>query len=147
MKLNRNLIIVTIISAIIGLVDSIYLTWVKLSNTAAYCLPGVGDCETVNNSRYAAINGIPIALLGALAYLTILVVLLSERGIAFFASYGPLAIFGISLIGVIYSAYLTYLELAILHAVCPFCVLSAITMTIIFIGTTIRLMLHGSQNS
>ena len=45
----------------------------------------------------------------------------------------PLLIFGLSLIGVLYSAYLTYLELFVIHAVCPWCVVSALIMTSIWI--------------
>jgi len=47
--------------------------------------------------------------------------------------YVPLAIFGISLIGVLYSAYLTYLELFVIHAICRWCVSSAIIITAIFL--------------
>ncbi len=48
-------------------------------------------------------------------------------------------LFGITLVGVLYSAYLTYVELAILHAVCPYCVVSAIVMVILFVAMLIRL--------
>ena len=54
--------------------------------------------------------------------------------------YGPLAIFGISLGGVIFSIYLTYLELYVIHAVCPFCVASAIIIILLFILAILRLV-------
>ena len=44
----------SIVLVLIGLVDSIYLSWVKLANSTASCA-GIGDCETVNNSRFAVV--------------------------------------------------------------------------------------------
>ena len=134
-KLNISMQIV----ALIGLLDSLYLTWVKLSHTEAACLPGIGNCETVNTSRYASIYGIPIALLGAGAYLTIFAILLLERRKGFWMDNGAMIIFGLSLIGLLYSAYLTYIELAVLHAVCPYCVLSALAILAIFLINLVRL--------
>ncbi len=135
-KLNISLRII----ALVGLVDSLYLTWVKLSHSEAACLPGIGNCETVNTSRYSAINGIPIAVLGAGAYLLILAILLLEKRKGFWMDNGAMVIFGLSLIGVFYSVYLTYIELAVIHAVCPFCVLSAIAILLIFVINLARLI-------
>jgi uncharacterized membrane protein len=148
MKSDQNLRIVTIILAIIGLVDSIYLTAIKMTNTAVYCLPGLGDCETVNTSRYSEIFGVPIALLGAFAYAMILIICYLENKNAFFAANGSLLLFGISLVGVLYSTYLTYVEIAVIHAICPYCVISAVVLLGIFVISTIRLLrTQGSQNS
>ena len=148
MKSDQNLRIVTIILAIIGLADSIYLTAIKITNTAAYCLPGLGDCETVNTSRFSEIFGVPIALLGAFAYAMILLIQYLENKHAFFTANGGLLLFGISLVGVLYSAYLTYVEIAVIHAICPYCVISAIVLLGIFVISTIRLFRNqGSQNS
>lgn len=136
----------TIICAIIGLIDSIYLSWIKLSNTAALCLPGIGDCETVNTSRYSEIFGVPIALLGVAGYLAIIGLVLIESRSQFFLSNGPLLLFGISLVGVLYSAYLTYIEIAVIYAVCPYCVISAVMMLGIFVCSCVRLFnLEGSH--
>jgi uncharacterized membrane protein len=148
MKTDRNLKIFTIICAAIGLVDSLYLTWIKLTHTTALCLPGIGDCETVNTSRYSEIFGVPVAVLGALVYIAILVILLLKDKVGFFTEYRWYLLFGISLVGVLFSAYLTYIEIAVIHAVCPFCVISAIVILLIFISTLIRLSQdQGSQKS
>jgi uncharacterized membrane protein len=48
--------------------------------------------------------------------------------------------FGLALIGVLYSAYLTYLELAVIHAICPYCVVSAVVLTILLIISSFRLV-------
>lgn len=139
MKFEHNLEKFTIICAVIGLVDSLYLTWIKLTHTTALCLPGIGDCETVNTSRYSEIFGVPIAILGALVYLAILIILLMRDKVSLFTNYELYLLFGISLIGVLYSAYLTYVEIAVIHAICPYCVISAIMILLIFISTFIRL--------
>ncbi len=120
----------------LGLLDSIYLTVLKLANATSIC-SDIGDCETVNTSRYSEIGGIPIALLGAAAYLVIFLLLIYEPSFGENSDYARLAIFGIAFAGTLYSAYLTYLEFAVLRAVCPFCVLSAVLITAIcVIGLT-----------
>lgn len=136
--LTRWLPKVGIVLAIIGLLDSIYLAWIKLAGTTALC-GGVGDCESVNNSIYAEINGIPIALLGAGAYLLIIALLLVEGRFGLGVEWPVMGVFGLSLIGTLYSAYLTYLEVAVLHAICPYCVVSAIAIALILVISVIRL--------
>ncbi|MEN8171242.1 MAG: vitamin K epoxide reductase family protein [Chloroflexota bacterium] len=120
------------IIAFVGLLDSIYLSWLKLANATAAC-GNIGDCESVNSSPYAEIAGIPIALFGVGAYLMIIIFLLMELRTEFWRENAPLFVFGISLAGVLYSAYLTYVEVAILHAICPYCVLSAIVLVLLLI--------------
>ena len=131
--------LISLIAAIIGALDSIYLSWVKLSHSETLCAPGLGDCFTVNTSVYSEVYGIPIALFGLVSYLIIIAILLFEARSAFLQENGSLAIFGISLVGVLYSAYLSYLEAYVIHAWCPYCVLSAIMITIIFIASIFRL--------
>ena len=65
--------------------------------TAALCT-GVGDCETVNNSVYSEINGIPIAVLSLGAYLVMAGLLALEDRVRA-QTYGPLAVFGLALTG------------------------------------------------
>ena len=123
---------------LLGLGVSIYLTWVKVTDNLAACGP-IGDCESVNSSRYAEIAGIPVALLGALGYLAVLALLVAERWLPGQIENLHLGVFGIALIGTLYSAYLTYIEVAVLRAVCPYCVISAVAMTAIFIISILRL--------
>ena len=142
--MNKNLRIFSYILAGIGLVDSIYLTWVDLTHTTAFC-GGSGNCETVANSPYSEIAGIPIALLGMLGYLAIIGLLFLETRNGFFGKYSPVLIFGITLAGTIYSAFLTYLEIAVIHAICPYCVVSAIVMTLLFIISIVRFMNQDTE--
>ncbi len=137
-KLDNKLRIVSLILAVLGLLDSIYLTWVKFSGKYALCGP-IGDCESVNTSQYSEVFGIPIALLGAGAYLVVIISLSLESRGSFWAEYSPIIVFGISLIGVLYSIYLTYIEVAVLKAICPYCVISAIILVLLLVLSSIRL--------
>ncbi len=128
-----------IILAIIGFLDAGYLIWIKISQNRALCFIRAGDCVSVNNSKYSEWFGIPIAVFGALAYLTIFFLLFFENRGSFLEDNGNLLVFGITLIGVVYSAYLTYIEVAILRTICPFCVLSAIVMLLSFALSITRL--------
>jgi uncharacterized membrane protein len=135
-----------IIIASIGFLDSLYLSWVKITHREALC-GGSGDCQTVANSPYSEIAGVPIALLGLGAFLAIIgIVLLESRG-GFWREYSPLIIFGITLAGVLYSIYLTYLEVAVIHAICPYCVVSAIAMLLLFILSITRLFIEGRDST
>ncbi len=132
--------IAAIVLALIGLADSIYLSWIKLANQTASC-GLIGDCETVNNSRYAVIGGVPIAVIGVAGYLLILLLLLLDRPGGAEKDALRFAFFGVTLAGTVYSAYLTYLELFVLHAICPLCVLSALVMVGLFVLSLTRLRL------
>jgi uncharacterized membrane protein len=144
MKIDPKLKLILIISSAIGAVDSLYLTWIKLSHNEKICLPGIGNCETVNTSRYAEVFGIPTALLGLLAYLIILAFLLVENrqvlNLQVKKEISIMAVFGLALFGLLYSVYLTYIEIAVIHAICPFCVVSAVAMLTIFIFSLTRLV-------
>lgn len=121
-----------IVLASIGLLDSLYLTWLKFSDEVAACY-GVGDCSAVNSSPFSEIGGIPIAAFGAAAYLTMLLILVFKERLDFLDDAGAMLVLGISLAGLLYSAYLTYIELFVIFAICPYCVLSAIVLLLMFI--------------
>jgi uncharacterized membrane protein len=130
---------ITLLFSIIGFLDSIYLLIIKLTHNPLLCIEGIGDCWTVNTSRYSEVFGIPLGLLGALGYLLISMLLFIIRYNTALERGTRYTLFGVSLIGFIYSLYLTYIEIYILKAVCPFCILSAIMMTLIFTASIINL--------
>jgi len=127
-----------IVFAVIGLADSVYLTWLKISGGLAAC-GGIGDCESVNASIYSQINGVPIAMMGAVAYFLILLFLFLESRDDFIGDWSPMIVFGLSLTGTLYSIYLTYIEIAVLKAICPYCVVSAVAVLVIFVISIARL--------
>ena len=117
--------------AVLGLLVATYLITLHYSLTPAVCL-GVGDCEIVNKSIYSELLGIPVSILGAGAYAALIVL-----GVALardvYAEYARLLRVFIGVVGVAFSAYLTYIELFVLHQICPWCVFSAIIITLILI--------------
>jgi uncharacterized membrane protein len=125
--------------AIIGLLVSIYMTIYKITSNDSMCI-GSKDCSVVNQSRYAEIYGIPVAVFGILGYTAILAVLLLERNPGFFKQNGTMLLFGLSLTGFLFTLYLIFLEIAIIKAYCPFCITSQAAMTIIFILSVIRVV-------
>jgi uncharacterized membrane protein len=117
--------------SVIGLGVAAYLTYVETQSVQAICGP-VGDCNAVQNSPYAKLWGIlPIGLLGAAGYIAILAAwFVGRRQWGWLSKYAPVALFGMALFGAVFSIYLTYLELFVIHAVCVWCVSSAIIITL-----------------
>jgi len=132
-------------ASILGLLDAAYLTVEKITQNKAMCLPGLGDCWTVSNSPYSQVFGIPVAVFGFIAYLLLIFLLKSETMYPNWKDSILLGAFGLALSGTVYSIYLTYLEIAVIKAVCPFCVISALVMVIIFICTILRLDRNQSE--
>lgn len=124
---------------ILGLLVSIYMTIYKVTSNDSMCL-GSGDCSTVNASKYSEVNNIPVAVFGMIGYLAILAVHYFENRNRFFKQNSTLMIFGMSLTGFIFTVWLIYVEVALLKAICPFCVTSQVAMTIIFIIAVTRLI-------
>ncbi|MFA9401649.1 MAG: vitamin K epoxide reductase family protein [Anaerolineales bacterium] len=139
---SEPLWLASVLLALTGAVDSAYLAFLKFTGTVAAC-SDIGDCEAVNNSKYAEIGGIPLALLGLLGYLAILAFLILETQFPSWRDGLHLGIFGFTLAGTIYSVYLTYIEIFVLHAVCPYCVVSAVVMLLLFAISIIRLRKLG----
>jgi uncharacterized membrane protein len=118
--------------ALAGLGVAGYLTYVETQMVAAICGP-VGDCNAVQSSVYARMFGVlPVALLGIGGYVAILL----AWGWGHFRQdrlarlVGP-ALYAMAFLGVLYSLYLTYLELYVIKAVCMWCISSAIIMALL----------------
>lgn len=102
---------------------------------------GVGGCMVVQSSAYAWFPprtisdvGIPVATMGIVAYATLLAIaILGVQPRFITARWVAMALFGLSAVGVAFSAWLTYLEAAVINAWCQWCVVSAILVTIIFL--------------
>lgn len=125
------------ILAAAGILIAGYLSYIELTRTEAVCGP-VGDCNTVQESPYAYLFGIiPIGLLGALGYLTILIAwILQKIGPISIRSICSTAVWLMAWIGVLFSIYLTFLEPFVIGATCAWCVTSAVIMTLILLAST-----------
>lgn len=94
----------------------------------------VGSCDLVNQSRWAVFLGMPVAFWGLGFYVVLLGTALVSLHDRFADSVGMstlLLVLGTA--GFLFSAYLTYLELFVIHAICQWCVISAILATAIFV--------------
>ena len=112
-----------IVLAVIGLGLASYLTYVHYSGIKPACSLG-GSCEKVQTSAYSHLAGIPVALMGLIGYVTILALLLAPEG-----ETTRFATFSVTTIGFGFSAYLTYREVFSIHAICEWCVSSAVILT------------------
>ena len=137
--MDKSIYRTSIVLGLLGIFVSIYMTIFKLTENQKMCL-GNGGCSVVNSSSYSEVSGIPVALIGVGGYLVILALLLFEKRTNFLILNGTMVVFGLSLVGFLFTLYLIYVELALIHALCPFCVTSQITMTILFILSVIRLI-------
>ncbi len=132
-----------ILLTLAGLGVSAYLMWGYSTPDASLACGGSHGCETVKNSIYSSLLGIPLPLLGLASYSALLVLIVTQNYAVFsdrgWSPYVALIIFGLSLIGVLFSAYLTYLELFVIYAICRWCVSSAVIMLAVFALSIINL--------
>jgi uncharacterized membrane protein len=129
---ERRLRIAAAVLALAGLGVAGYLTWVHYAELEPICAGGSGGCEKVQNSDYAELAGVPVALLGLIGYGAILASLPLPGDLGRFAgAVTALAGFG-------FSAWLTYVELFEIDAICQWCVASAVIMTLLAIVTSLR---------
>jgi uncharacterized membrane protein len=123
--------VASIVVAVIGLGIATYLTVVHYAGDAPVCAIAHG-CATVQKSDYAMLAGMPVALLGALGYLAILAALIRDDENARTA-----AAF-LSIVGLGFSGWLTYVEIVKLDAICIWCVGSAVCMALLTALTVSR---------
>jgi uncharacterized membrane protein len=128
LKLRRGMLVL----AVIGLGVAIYLTYVHYSGTKPACTAGA-SCIKVQTSQWSKLAGVPVALIGLIGYITILgSLLVPDR------EETRLATLGLTLIGFLFSGYLTYRELFSIHAICEWCASSAVILTILLVCAVIR---------
>lgn len=122
---------------LLGILVAGYLSWVHLAGSKALCA-GVGQCDVVQASAYAKLLGIPVAYLGLGMYLAVAGLLAARARLPRAqAEMALLAQFCLLLFGVLFSAWLTYVELYVIYAICPYCVTSAL-LTLLLFGAAAR---------
>jgi uncharacterized membrane protein len=118
--------------ALIGVFVSLYLTLYKLGYIGTLVC-GTGACETVQLSRWGDFLGLPVAAWGAGYYLLVFVLCVGGSQERYELSRGlSLAILLVTGWGVLFTAWLTYLELFRIHAICRWCVGSASMVVMLF---------------
>lgn len=141
-RVRRWLVALALLS-LFGVADSGYLLWSHRhfapdaagSEESAFC-PAKG-CEVVNQGEYADVRGVPLAAIGLAGYLTILGLSLLATTLG--GRSAIRAIVMVAGVGVVVSAYLVYLQVGVIKAICSWCVVSAFTMLSIFILSIVSL--------
>jgi uncharacterized membrane protein len=103
--------------AAVGVAVSAYLTWVHYHPGALVCTSG-GGCETVQQSHYAVLLGVPVALYGLIAWTAVLGLVTWDTELA----RALVAAIAVSALG--FAAYLVILQLTVIHAVCVWCMVN-----------------------
>lgn len=123
--------------SMLGALIAGYLTWVHFAELEPFCVGGGGACERVQSSPYARLGGVPVAVVGLAGYLAILASLaVPARSVTAF----------LALAGAGFSAYLTYIELAVIHAICQWCVASAVVMSLLAAVAAARYVAGDVEN-
>jgi uncharacterized membrane protein len=120
---SRAVRVTMIVLAVIGLGVASYLTYVHYAGIKPACTAGE-SCTKVQTSAYSKLAGVPVALIGLIGYVAILASLLAPEGES-----TRLATMAFTLVGFGFSAYLTGRELFSIHAICEWCVSSAVILT------------------
>lgn len=141
--LNISLIIVAILS-FLGFADASYLTAEHFLTLPLPC--ALNGCETVLSSKYAMFGPIPTSVLGVVYYLTVLFLTIyiltsegSPKNIAWI-------ILGITTIGLLMSFFFFYLQIAVIHALCMYCLGSALTTVLLFTSSIFLIKFSYSKN-
>jgi uncharacterized membrane protein len=120
--------------AVFGIGVATYIAIAVAGGDAPACIAGGGGCEKVTESSHSELLGIDVAVIGVVGYVLLLVAALLRGDGTRMAGFG-LALFGFG-----FSVYLTYLELFRIDAICQWCVASAVSMTVLFVVNTIRML-------
>jgi uncharacterized membrane protein len=119
--------------ALIGLFVALYL-WLHALGFGGPLRCGTGGCDTVQTSRWATLFGLPVALYGVVGYASILLAALAGlRPEALDRRDWSYLLVALASVGFLFTIYLTYLELFVIHAICRWCVGSAAIITVIWI--------------
>lgn len=122
--------------ALAAVAITLYLSAVKLSGGAPACAI-VSGCETVDNSQYSTVMGIPVALFGLGAALAIL-----AGGLLWWRRADPRGLYvayAVGLVSLPVLAWLTYIEVAVLHAICIWCVTYALVTVAGWVAAAVAL--------
>ncbi len=133
--------------SLIGFFVALYLLLWKVGVLGSLAC-GTGGCEMVQTSKYAEFFGLPVALYGMLGYLALLVVsLLGLQPRWVMHRWPTLGLTVLAALGVAFTAYLTYLEAAVIHAWCQWCLVSAGIIVAILVAAVVGLRALGHTPS
>jgi uncharacterized membrane protein len=130
--------------ALAGLFVALYLSLYKLGYIGSLVC-AVGSCEVVQTSRWATMLGYPVAVWGVVYYVAVLAVSLAGVTAALVDSRRlSQLLVAMTATGVLFSLWLTYLELFVIDAICMWCVVSAVLATTLFVIAVLDLREVGA---
>ncbi len=129
--MNKRTLIALV--ALVGIFVATYLALYKLGYIGQLVC-AVGSCEKVQTSKWATMFGIPIAVWGVGYYVGILAIALAGTTAALADRRGvSQLLLALTTFGLLFSLWLTYLELAVIDAICQWCVVSAVLAATLFV--------------
>jgi uncharacterized membrane protein len=130
---DRLLRIGLVLVSAAGIAVAAYLTYVHYEPEALICSTG-GGCETVQDSEYAVLAGIPVAVFGLGFWIAVLALVLWDSELA------RTLVVALALVGVLFAAYLVILQLFVIDAVCTWCMINDVVLTpLLVVGALLRL--------
>jgi uncharacterized membrane protein len=129
-----------VLLALVGMLVATYL-WLYKIGLLGQLQCGTGSCELVQASSYAELLGLPVAFYGVGGYATLLAVGLTGLRPRFAADRGLARVVAVlATLGFAFTLYLTAIELLVLHAICRWCMGSAVIMTAIWVLSIVELL-------
>jgi uncharacterized membrane protein len=123
--------------ALAGAGVSAYLVYTRYTGTTIVC--STGGCETVQHSKYAKAAGIPVAVLGLVAYLAIFATAFRSR-VEAAAIAAAIAVGGLA-----FAVYLIVVQVAVIDAICQWCLASDAILAVLAVLTVDRLRLLAGR--
>lgn len=126
-------------AAVVGGAIAGYLTVVHYSHLSPICT--TGGCEKVQHSRYATVGAVPVAALGLISYVGVLLAAVL-RGV-------PAALGGavIALVGAAFSSYLLWAQLARIHAICQWCIGNDVVIVVVAVLCVARVLTEPGEST
>jgi uncharacterized membrane protein len=132
-----------LVVSLTGMGISAYLTFVHYAGLPLYCT-SAGGCHVVQSSAYATLLTVPVSLLGFALYAAILgCVMLVLIGDGSASRLAPFVLLTFALSGTVYSAYLTWLEVYRIYAICVWCITSASLLAAILSLSAVEMLVPG----
>ncbi len=128
---DRRLRAAILVLSTLGAGIAAYLTATHLTGARVACV--TGGCETVQSSRYAELAGVPVAALGLAGYVLLAATAGFRADLA--RALGVAAALG----GFGFAVYLIWVQVAVLDALCQWCLASDAVLALLVPATLLRL--------
>lgn len=122
--------------AVPGLLLAFYLWLFHNGSLIAVCGPSAwDDCGAVSgpDAPYSSVGPIPVAAIGFVGYAIVFGLIWLRHWVEAIEDYLPELLVGVTGIAFLFSLYLTVLELFVIHALCRYCIVSAVIVTVMLL--------------